>query len=133
MDNEDTSEGAVPAGRWSARPPRSTPELIVELQARATALTLAAIAVVNGDVTQFVFATDEEPLDKLNALIGGGGHPIGVVGARIDNGTVEYHARPFVEYGHRPDALAYLQRLRTLFLTLMRTHMDRMPDNPRLN
>jgi hypothetical protein len=133
MMNEGIPEGATPAAGRPARTPRSTPELIVELQVRATAFTLAAIAVVNHDVTQFVFAIDDDPLSKLNALIGAGGHPIGLVGARIGGRTVEYHSHPFVEYQENPNALAYLQTLRVPFLTLLRTHVDRMPDNPRLN
>jgi hypothetical protein len=112
---------------------RSTPELIVELQARATAFTLAAIAVVDRDATRFVFAVDEDPLGALNALVRAGGHPIGIVGARIERGTIEFRPHPFVEYAHNPRALAYLQTLRVPFLTLMRTHIDRMPDNPRNN
>jgi hypothetical protein len=100
---------------------------------RARTLTLAAIAVAHDDLTQFVFAVDDDPLGKLNALIGAGGHPIGLVGARIGCGTVEYHSQPFVEYQHNLNALAYLQTLRIPFLTLMRTHVARMPDNPRWN
>ena len=133
MPSEGIPEEPGPAARWPARSPRSTSELIVELQVRGTALTLAAIAVVNNDVTQFVFGVDDDPLSKLNALIGAGGHPIGLVGARIDGGTVEYHSHPFVEYQDNPRAVAYLQTLRVPFLALMRTHVDRMPDNPRWN
>ena len=133
MTNGGIPEEAAPASRWPKRSSRSTPELIVELRVRATAFTLAAIAVVNHDVTQFVFAIDNDPLSKLNALIGAGGHPIGLVGARIGGGTVEYHSRPFVEYQDNPRAAAYLQTLRVPFLTLLRTHIDRMPDNPRWN
>ena len=133
MTNGGVPEGTAPASRWPERPPRSTPELIVELQARARDLTLAAIAVVNHDVTQFVFAIDDDPLSKLNALIGAGGHPIGLVGTRIAGGTVEYHSCPFVEYQDNPRAVEYLQTLRVPFLTLLRTHIERMPDNPRWN
>jgi hypothetical protein len=133
MTADGIPEEATPAPRRPARSPRSTAELIVELQVRATAFTLAAIAVVHDDVTQFVFAIDDDPLSKLNALIGAGGHPIGLVGARIIRGAVEYDSQPFVEYQHNPRALAYLQTLRVPFLTLLRTHVDRMPDNPRLN
>jgi hypothetical protein len=96
-------------------------------------LTLAAIAVVNNDTTQFVFAIDEDPLATLNALIRSGGHPIGIVGARIERGIVEFHPEPFVEFQRNPQALAYLQSLRVPFLTLLQTHVDRMPDNPRNN
>ena len=133
MINGDIPEGAAPASRWHKRSSRSTPELIVELQARAPAFTLAAIAVVNHDLTQFVFAIDDDPLGKLNALIGAGGHPIGLVGTRIAGGTLEYYSRPFLEYQDNPRAVAYLQSLRVPFLTLLRTHIDRMPDNPRWN
>jgi hypothetical protein len=133
MTNGGIPEEAEPTSRWAKRSPRSTPELIVELQVRATAFILAAIAVVNHDLTQFVFAIDEDPLSKLNTLIGAGGHPIGLVGIRIAGGIIEYHSRPFVEYQDNPRAVAYLQTLRAPFLALLRTHIDRMPDNPRWN
>ncbi len=133
MVNDGFPDEAAPAGRRPARSPRSTPELIAELQARAAGLTLAAIAVVNNDVTQFVFAVDDDPLGALNSLIGTGGHPIGLVGVRIGGGAIEYYAQPFVEYRHNPHALAYLQSLRHPFLALMQTHVDRIPDDPRLN
>jgi hypothetical protein len=130
MARGEIPEEATPAARGPGRPPRSTPELIVELQLQARVLTVAAIAVVNDDVTQFVFAVDEDPLATLNALIRGGGHPIGIVGARIGRGMVEFHAEPFVEFQHNRSALAYLQSLRVPFLTLLQTHVDRMPDSP---
>jgi hypothetical protein len=133
MSSGEIPDESTPAARRPARCLRSTTDLVVELQVQATDLTLAAIAVVNGDATQFVFAVDDDPLSKLNALIRAGGHPIGIVGARLGRGTIEYHLQPFVEYQHNPQALAYLQTLRVPFLTLMRTHVDRMPDNPRVN
>jgi hypothetical protein len=133
MSTGEVPEEATPAAWRPARCVRSTTDLVVELQVRATDLTLAAIAVVSSDVTQFVFAVDDDPLSKLNALIRAGGHPIGIVGARLGRGTIEYHPQPFVEYRRNPEALAYLQSLRVPFLTLMRTHVDRMPDNPRVN
>ena len=135
MTTGEIPEEATPVSRRPEHSLRCTPELIVELQVRATDLTLAAIAVVNNnnDVTQFVFAIDDDPLSTLNALVRAGGHPIGIVGARLGPGTIEYHPQPFVEYQHDPQAMAYLQTLRVPFLTLMRTHVDRMPDNPRVN
>jgi hypothetical protein len=129
----DVPEEAAPAGWRPAPSSRSTPELIVELQARATVLTLAAIAVANHNATHFVFAIDDDPLGRLNALVRAGGHPIGIVGARIERGAIEYRLQPFIEYQRNPGALAYLQTLRVPFLTLIRTHVDRMPDNPRNN
>jgi hypothetical protein len=133
MTTDGISEEATPASRPPARSPRSTPDLIVELQVQAAALTLAAIAVVRHDGTQFVFASDGDPLGRLNALVAAGGHPIGLVGARLGGGIVEFSAHPFVEYQDHPRAVAYLQTLRVPFLTLLRTHLDRMPDNPRWN
>lgn len=133
MTNEGMPTEPESAAPRSARTPRTTPDLIVELQGRAATLTVAAIAVVHHDVTQFVFASDDDPLGTLNALIAAGGHPIGLVGARLGGGTVEYSAHPFVEYQDNPRAVAYLQTLRVPFLTLLRTHVDRMPDNPRWN
>jgi hypothetical protein len=135
MTTGEIPEEATPVSRGPEHSLRSTPELIVELQVRAIDFTLAAIAVVNNnnDVTQFVFAIDDDPLSTLNALVRAGGHPIGIVGARLGPGTIEYHTQPFAEYQHNPQAMAYLQTLRVPFLTLMRTHVDRMPDNPRVN
>ena len=133
MTNEGMPTEPESATPRPARAPRTTPDLIVELQGRAATLTVAAIAVVHHDVTQFVFASDDDPLGTLNALIAAGGHPIGLVGARLGGGTVEYSAYPFVEYEDNPRAVAYLQTLRVPFLTLLRTHVDRMPDNPRWN
>jgi hypothetical protein len=133
MSTGEVPEEDTPAARRPARSLRSTTDLVVELQVRATDLTLAAIAVVNSDVTQFVFAIDDDPVSNLNALIRAGGHPIGIVGARLGCESIEYHLQPFVEYQNNPQALAYLQTLRVPFLTLIRTHVDRMPDNPRVN
>jgi hypothetical protein len=133
MATEDSPTDLGPVARRPARAPRSTPDLIVELQVRARGLTLAAIAVVHHDVTHFVFASDDDPLGTLNALIDAGGHPIGLVGARLGGGSIAYSAAPFVEYQDHPAAVAYLQTLRGPFLTLLRTHVDRMPDNPRWN
>ena len=133
MATEDTPAESGPVARRPARAPRTTPELIVELLGEAARLTVAAIAVAYRDDTRFVFASDDDPLGTLNALIEGGGHPIGLVGARLGAGAVEYAAHPFVEYQDHPQAAAYLQTLRVPFLTLLRTHVDRMPDNPRWN
>ena len=133
MTREGCPEELGPGARQPARAPRASPDLIVELQVQAQGLTLAAIAVAHRDVTQFVFASDDDPLATLNALIGAGGHPIGLVGARIGGGSVEYSAHPFVEYQDNPRAVAYLQTLRVPFLTLLRTHVERIPDNPRWN
>jgi hypothetical protein len=133
MTTSGIPEETGSTARRPARSPRSTTELVCELQAHATEFALMAIAVVSPDGTQFVFAIDDDPLGNLNALVDAGGHPIGLVGARIGNGAVEYHARPFVEYRDRSDALAYLQTLRVPFLTLLSTHVDRMPDSPRWN
>jgi len=133
MTREGIPEEPGPVARRPARSPRTTPELIVELQGQAAVLTVAAIAVAYRDGTRFVFASDDEPLGTLNALIEGGGHPIGLVGARIGGGAIEYSAHPFIEYQDHPQAVAYLQTLRVPFLTLLRTHVDRMPDNPRWN
>ena len=133
MTREGIPEESGSVARRPARSPRTTPELIVELLGQAAALTVAAIAVAYHDGTQFVFASDDDPLGTLNALVDAGGHPIGLVGARLGGGAVEYSAHPFVEYQDHPQAAAYLQTLRVPFLTLLRTHIDRMPDNPRWN
>lgn len=68
MANEGIPAGATPTAGRPARPPRSTPDLVVELQVWATSCTLAAIAVANHDVTQLVCAIDDDSLGKLNTL-----------------------------------------------------------------
>ena len=113
--------------------PRATPALIDELRGLAVGLLLAAIAVVHNDSTRFVFPADDDPLGKLNALVDSGGHPIGIIGARIDQSAIRFILHPFVEYENEPQALKYLQTLRDPFLALIRTHVARMPDNPRNN
>jgi hypothetical protein len=133
MTHEGLPEELGPGAQRPARAPRTTPDLIVELQVQATTLTLAAIAVAQPDVTRFVFASDDDPLGTLNALIDAGGHPIGLVGARVGGGRVEYYTHPFAEYQDHPRAVAYLQTLRIPFLTLLRTHVERLPDHPRWN
>ncbi len=123
MTRERIPEEPESVARRPGRGPRSTPDLIVEWQARSTALTLAAIAVAQHDRTQFVFASDDNSLSKLD----------GVVGARIRGETVECCSHRSVECQDNSRAVAYLQGLRVPFLTLLRTHADRMPDNPRMN
>ncbi len=113
--------------------PRSTPALIAELHAHAAGLTLAAIAVARNDSTQFVFPVDDDPLGRLNTLIHAGGRPIGIVGAQIARGAIRFVLHPFIEFQNNAQALAYLHTLRDPFLTLIRTHVDRMPDDPRNN
>lgn len=133
MTNDGTLDDPLPAARGPERSPRTTPQLIATLLEWATPLTLTAIAVVNADLTQFVFACDDDPLGRLNDMVGTGGHPIGLVGLRTAAGAVEFRVRPFVEYQCNPRALIYLQSLRDPFLALLRTHIDRMPDDPRMN
>ena len=123
----------MPADGSATRIPRSTPALIAELRAHAAGLTLAAIAVARNDSTQFVFPADDDPLGRLNTLIHAGGHPIGIVGAQIGRGAIRFVLHPFIEFQNNPQALEYLHTLRDPFLTLIRTHVDRMPENPRWN
>src|SRR5512134_3104667 len=105
MTRESLPDEVGPEAQRPAQAPRATPDIIVELQVQSQGLTLAAIAVARHDLTQFVFASDDDPLGTLNALIGAGGHPIGLVGARIGGGSVEYSAHPFVEYQDNPRAV----------------------------
>jgi hypothetical protein len=52
---------------------RSTADLIDEVEAEATNFTNAAIVVAFEDTTVYVFATDEDRLDKLNNAVESGG------------------------------------------------------------
>ncbi|HWT81384.1 MAG TPA: hypothetical protein VN648_21535, partial [Candidatus Methylomirabilis sp.] len=112
---------------------RSTLDLIGELRAAAARQTLAAIAVGFDESTQFVFPTDPNPLDALNRLVLTGGTPLGILGVRIAQGTIEYQAKPFAEFCGNPRIQEHLHLLRDRFLALLRTHVERWPESPRYN
>ncbi len=74
MDESTFRKRRSDAGQ-PACPSRSTPDLIGELQVPATTFTVAAIAVMNNDVSEFVFAIDDDPLDRLNTLVAASSAP----------------------------------------------------------
>jgi len=112
---------------------RSTLDLIGELRAEAARQTLTAIAVGFDESTQFVFPTDASPLETLNRLVQAGGTPLGILGVRIAQGAIEYQAKPFAEFHGNLRIQEHLYLLRDHFLALLRTHVERLPENPRYN
>lgn len=64
--------------------PRTTWDLIEELQERAEGLTAVSLAIGFEATTEFVFAHEApaEALAKLNAAIARGGEPMGFIGFR---------------------------------------------------
>lgn len=78
---------------------RTTADLVAELRQTAAAHDRAAIVVGFDDRTEFVWATDPNPLGSLNAHVRSGGDPLGLVtGCDSGGGQTRVHARPLAEY-----------------------------------
>ena len=77
---------------------RTTVDLIEELDHEAGNFTRAALAVGFEHTTIYVFATDDERLDKLNRAVEAGGEPIGLVGWDMHHSLLTVQARPLEEY-----------------------------------
>jgi len=81
---------------------RTTADLVAELHDTASRNDRAALVVGFDDRTEFVWASDPNPLHALNAHVRNGGDPLGVVtGLNYAEGTTSVtsvRARPLAEY-----------------------------------
>jgi hypothetical protein len=78
---------------------RTTADLVEELHESASRNDRAALVVGFDDRTEFVWATDPNPLNALNAHVRNGGDPLGVVtGLEYGRGATSVRARPLAEY-----------------------------------
>ena len=79
---------------------RSTADLVAELHETAASNDRAALVVGFDDRTEFVWASDPNPLHALNDHVRNGGDPLGVVTGRRDlgEGSTSVRARPLAEY-----------------------------------
>jgi hypothetical protein len=78
---------------------RTTADLVAELHETAARNDRAALVVGFDDRTEFVWASDPNPLNALNAHVRNGGDPLGVVTGRAQGaGATSVRARPLAEY-----------------------------------
>jgi hypothetical protein len=77
---------------------RTTADLVAELHEFAARNDRAALIVGFDDRTEFVWASDPNPLLLLNAHVQNGGDPLGVVTGRDHDGVTNVRARPLAEY-----------------------------------
>jgi hypothetical protein len=78
---------------------RTTADLVEELHESASGNDRAALVVGFDDRTEFVWASDPNPLHALNAHVRNGGDPLGVVtGRNQGEGATSVRARPLAEY-----------------------------------
>ena len=78
---------------------RTTADLVAELHETAARHDRAALVVGFDDRTEFVWASDPNPLHALNAHVRNGGDPLGVVTGHMQGpGATSVRARPLAEY-----------------------------------
>lgn len=83
----------------SRRTHRTTADLVAELHHSAAQNDRAALVVGFDDRTEFVWASDPDPLVSLNAHVRNGGDPLGVVTGRAQGlSSVSVRATPLAEY-----------------------------------
>jgi hypothetical protein len=78
---------------------RTTADLVDELRETSTRNDFAALVIGFDDRTEFVWASDPNPLRALNAHVLNGGDPLGVVTSHEQSeGYTSVRARPLAEY-----------------------------------
>ena len=78
---------------------RTTADLVADLHETAARHDHAALVVGFDDRTEFVWASDPNPLNALNAHVRNGGDPLGVVTSRGQGaGSTSVRAHPLAEY-----------------------------------
>ena len=78
---------------------RTTADLVAELHEVATDCSDAALVVGFDYRTEFVWASDPDALEVLNAHMENGGGPLGLVTSHNDGeGATSVYARPLAEY-----------------------------------
>jgi len=83
----------------SFSPRRTTADLVAELHETSARNDFAALVIGFDDRTEFVWASDPNPLYALNAHVQNGGDPLGVVTSHEhEEGLTSVRARPLAEY-----------------------------------
>lgn len=112
----------------SQQQPRSTADLIRELEAEAEFCTTVALAVGFENTTLFVFSGANDNLKTLNDMVLAGGEPIGLLRYHShEDGHVTIACRTLEEYAVEPWAQDYLESLTRKFADLLvRDHGGRI-------
>jgi hypothetical protein len=89
----------APGAPMSRRSHRTTADLVAELHLTAEHHDRAALVVGFDDRTEFVWASDPDPLDSLNTHVRSGGDPLGLVTGHSQGlSSVSVRATPLLEY-----------------------------------
>jgi hypothetical protein len=91
--------------------PRTTVDLIEELDREAPRFNELLLAVGFENTTIFVCASDANRLQTLNAAVAVGGEPVGFVGFTIAGSRVCFYRRPLEEFAEEDWVKAWLQGL----------------------
>ncbi len=87
---------------------RTTKDLIEELNRESKKFNSLALVVGFEKGSDFVYASDENSLEKLNGLIEAGGEPIGIIGFTLDSNIGTIYARALQEYQDKEWVHGYL-------------------------
>jgi hypothetical protein len=91
--------------------PRTTLDLIEELDAEAPKFTHVLLVVGFEHTTIFVMNGDANRLAVLNDAIEAGGNPTGLIGLKLHNGQATFYSRVLQEYAEEGWAIRYLHAL----------------------
>lgn len=104
--------------------PRTTADLINELEAEAAHHTEVALAVGFENTSLFIISGEDHNLSNLNEMVTEGGEPVGFLAYDSDgNGHLTFKCRPLKEYADEPRVQDYLEKLTDSFLDLVRRHV----------
>lgn len=90
---------------------RSTQDLIEEVNGESGKFVVLALAVGFEKRTEFVWANDDDKLEKLNELVKSGGEPVGLIGVTLDSNVATVHTRLLEEHQNEDWAQQYLSAL----------------------
>ncbi len=90
---------------------RGTRDLIEELNRESKQFNLVALVVGFEKRSDFVYASDENSLEKLNGLLEAGGEPIGLIGITLDKNVGIIRVRALQEYEDQEWVKGYLGEL----------------------
>lgn len=95
---------------------RTTKDLIEELEAEKGKFFVVALAVGFERTTTFVFANEENRLEKLNAAVQVGGEPVGLIGLMNEGGNrATLYTRMLAEHAEDVPLKNYMRKLASSF------------------
>jgi hypothetical protein len=111
--------------------PRSTEDLIRELETEATTCMTAALAVGFENTTLFLFSGGgDDNLTKLNDMILAGGEPVGLLKySQEPTSRITVACRTLAEYADELWAHDYLESLTRAFVDLLKRRHNARPES----